>query len=233
VRLVRRRAGLGHEQRGDEEAVLGQLEHTSLAVLVAAHDAQAAFVQLVLVLGIQAEVAVVALVCLGRTIKVGGARAGVEPHAHGLAHQRALELRDEQDRRVGVVLGVPRVREAEHVTRVLEHHVLEATAGADERHVLLAGEADAAQRPIEALVGASRSAPECVVLGEVGGLDIQRVQPADFGLDPKRRCRVPDRARDRLVRLEAGHEVADHSDERSHEAHGPSPRMRSGVSRST
>jgi hypothetical protein len=135
VRRGGRRAELRHEQGGDEAPPAGKLENPSLAILVRADHPQATVVQKPLMLRVESEVAVVLLHCLGPFVESRGPRTARQPDLHPLAGERAGELGDEQLRTVGVVLGVLSVLEPEHVTGVLEDHVLEAAAGAQERHV--------------------------------------------------------------------------------------------------
>jgi hypothetical protein len=60
------------------------------------------------------------------------------------------------------LFGVMSVGEAEHVAGVLEHHVLESAAGAEERDIAHTGVADRGERTFEAAVWAPGGDPESV-----------------------------------------------------------------------
>jgi hypothetical protein len=62
VRVVGRGAHLGHEQRDDEEAPVGEFHDSSLLILVHPNNPQTAGMQWCLVGGIQSEIAVLLLV---------------------------------------------------------------------------------------------------------------------------------------------------------------------------
>jgi hypothetical protein len=175
------------------------------------------------VLGVDPEAAVVLLHDLGGAVELGGPRPGLERDRQRLAGRRAGERHQEQQRGVRVVLRVRGVLEAEHVARVLEHHVLEAAARSEGRHAALAAVAQRAQRAAEASVRAAGRAQQ-----RVGGVEVaDRVGrvPAHVGLDAQLGRRVAQRVVGGDVRRERRVELADHRDVemRGHGRHDAAP----------
>jgi hypothetical protein len=115
------------------------------------------------------------------------------------------------------------VLEAEHVARVLEHHVLEAAAGAERRDAALAAVAQGIQRAAQAAVRAAGRAQQRVHAVQVA--DLIRSVPADVRVDPEPSGGVGQRGVGGDVRLEAGVELPDDRDVqvRAHGRHDPAP----------
>src|SRR5438874_7928796 len=191
-----------------------QLDDARLALGVGAGDAQRSAGEQRNVLRVDAEVAVVHFGRAGRAIDGRHLGARREGQAHRAAGQRARELRDEEARGVGIVLGVLRVAEAEHVARVLEHHVLEAAAGAQARHAALARLTDRPERLLEVLVGAAGGDPERVDALEQGRVDGSRRHPFRVHGNAEPRASMRDGRRRRRMRRERRRVFAEDRDGR-------------------
>jgi hypothetical protein len=76
----------------------------------------------------------------------------VQAHAAGHLAERARQRRHQQAGGVRAGLGVVGVGDAADAARELDHRVLEAAAGAQERHPALAGAAHGGQRALRAAV---------------------------------------------------------------------------------
>src|SRR5881394_4199897 len=85
-----------------------------------------------------------------------------EPDEPLAVERAASQRRDHVASPVRRGLRVRRVAPAEHGLGVFDHRVLEAAAGAQERHTVLARVADRAERPGQAPVRAAGHAPEAV-----------------------------------------------------------------------
>ena len=105
--------------------------------------------------GIEAEVAIVILLGIDRSVSSMRQRIWLDADTHCLADQRTTELIDEQNGSVGVVLGVGRVLNTGDVARKFEDYVLEAATGAEERHLVFPGVADRREGSVFALIRAA------------------------------------------------------------------------------
>src|SRR3989454_1343235 len=129
---------------------------------------------------IQAKVAIVLFLDFLSSIDGRGAGAVDNPDLHGFPDEGTRQGRDEQPGGMWIVLRMLRVLEPNHIPRVLDHHMLEPSTGTEEGPVELAGEPNAVEGTLHALVRAARSAQE-------------RVKPLQCPFDPacKRSCRQP------------------------------------------
>jgi hypothetical protein len=112
-------------------------------------------------------------------------------------------------------------KKREDVPGVLDHGVLEAATGAEERDAALSREPDPAKRPLEAPVGAPGGAPDAGAGGEVGGdlfaQQLVRGKPAGFDRLP-RSARMPECLFGRPVVRKARIPIADDADAQRHGA---------------
>jgi hypothetical protein len=88
---------------------------------------------------------------------LGGGR---KRQLHFTACQRAGELRNEEIRRVRIILCVLSILEPEYIARILNDQVLEPAAGAETRNSVLAGIADSPERFVHIFIGAARNHPD-------------------------------------------------------------------------
>src|SRR5438067_12179416 len=89
-----------------------------------------------------------------------GKSAGSEVDLHGLADERTSEWRNHQPGGIGIGLGVSCIFDMHHRACVLEDDVLKASAGTDERDLVLTREADPVERAFKAAIGAPRGTEE-------------------------------------------------------------------------
>ena len=159
-------AHLEDVQRRDEEGVTVELDDSRSAVLVPSAHSQPRGLESRLELGVEPVAAEVRLDGFPDAVDRGDARAQGEPNPVTLARERALERGHGEALGAGIRLGVVCILDPEHVPRELEHDVLEAAAGADERQPALAREADRGQRAVHARVRAPGRDQETVAVGE-------------------------------------------------------------------
>lgn len=95
---------------------------------------------------IEPEVAEERLDRLTGAVDGGGARAGLDPDGVLLTDERTIERHADELARIGVHLGVVCAGDAGQVAGDLDHHVLEAAAGPEQREVVLSGVADRLER---------------------------------------------------------------------------------------
>jgi hypothetical protein len=103
-----------------------------------------------------------------------------------------------------------RIPEPEHVARVLDYRVLEASAGAEKRQAGFAAEPDCAHGAVEAAVRAAGRTPERIEASQLGGVAVaerSRVQPPDLRPRAEGRRRVLDRSVRRRMGRELGIEL--------------------------
>ncbi len=167
---------LGLEQGGQEERVLGQLEHAHLAFVVVAGEHHAVPAQGVQVGGVRPVGADVALHGPVRADHLRDAAAGGEPHRPLVPGQRARQWDDHRAGGAGGVLGVVDVEPADRA-RELQHGVLEAPARAQERDVPLARGPDGGERAGLVAVRAAGNGPHGVEA--VDGTGLRRVVRRD------------------------------------------------------
>ena len=189
------------EQGQVEERVPGEAHDAGAAVGgVDADHVQPGARERVAMALVEPEAAVVGLGRLRRAEQRLG--VGVDDrHVQRLPDQRAQQLVDEQVAAVAV-LAMRGALGAQHVARDLEHAVLEARAGAEERPAVGAREGDALQRALEARVRAARRAPHGIGAVEpLGGAAGQRVgrQPLELERDPEPGGGVCERGLDRVL----------------------------------
>ncbi len=158
----RGRAGLGHEQRGEKERMVGNLDDPDLARAAAPAHPEAAVLEELVELGIDAVVAVVVLGGLDGTVEPCRQRTGTNDHGLLLLDERAREGGDDETLGVGTRFSMVGVSEPENIARELDDRVLEAASGADEGHAPLSRVADGRERPVHASIGARRRDPEPV-----------------------------------------------------------------------
>ena len=144
-----------------------EFNHSNLSILVRTGHRQSGALHLRAVLRIQSEVAVVRFHRAARLTCKGRSAIRFERHFHGLAGQRATQRRDEQARRIRIRFGVSRIRQAHHVSRILDHQVLQTTTGTQKRNAFFSRETYAGECAIEASVGTAGTAEQPVVVGVV------------------------------------------------------------------
>lgn len=147
-----------------------ELANSRFPVLIGGGDGEPVAHQLVLIFGIQAEIAIELLGGGGGAIRGGGFAAGPDGNVHRFSDQRAAQGRDEENRRVRIGLGVRGVLHAEDVAGIFEHHVLKSAAGAEERRAVFAGILNGVESSFQAAIRTAGAAEQSLKLREVVGL---------------------------------------------------------------
>ena len=124
MRMVGTRRQLWNEQCRDEKSVLREFKDPSFAVRIPANDTQPCFVQRLLILRVQLEIAVVLLERRFAAVDGLDTTARLDLHLHFLSDERTGQRRYEEVRSVGVVLCMRSVLEAQNISGVFDHDML-------------------------------------------------------------------------------------------------------------
>ena len=178
-------------QRGDEERVAVELDRAYVAGEIAGGHAQRAAGESRRAGGVQPVAAVVALDSVIAAVHREQPRSRLEANRPRLLDEGAGQWRNHGIGGRRLELGVRRCGHAPHGAGVFEQRVLEAAAGAEERDVVLAGDADGLERPVGVGVGAGRHAPDAVEHLQVR----RRVADERRAVDPRPVDRMPRRTR--------------------------------------
>jgi len=163
------------KERGDVEAMTGQLDRPDVSRLAQPRDPHAGGLEPRDILRIHAVVAEVAR--LNRRDAVDGVQPGTGDEPDGMEVMKnrrvvrsardkgwdgAQERRDDQVAGTGVVFRGVRIGEAEYVARMLYQSILKAASSGGERHAVRAGELDSEQHALRTRIGTGGRRPECI-----------------------------------------------------------------------
>ena len=165
---------------------------------------------------IHAELAIILLDEVQLTVGLRGARTGAQRDRQAASDEGTFELGDEQKGRVRVVLGVLGVGKTEHVSGIFQNHMLEASAGTQQRPARFAGPANRRQCTGHAAIGAAWRDPQAIGRFEPAAtgwrLHVIRSKPTRLQLDVEGRSRVRQGLFGSLMRRKCRITVADDHD---------------------
>src|SRR5438105_606318 len=167
MRILWRRTCLRDEKCPHEERMRREFDDPRLAILILAGDLQSMRLQLELVFRIQSEVAVELLCRLSSMKGGGGFTSRFDGNLHAHSDQGTTQGSDEQAGRVGVRLGVGRVRESQYVAGILDRQMLKAAARADKGNAVFPGVSNSGQRSVKTSIGAAGAAQQSLKFTEV------------------------------------------------------------------
>ena len=156
----------------------GEFNDSNFAILISASDLQSMPLQLILVFRIQSEVAIELLHRSSGLTRNRRFASSLNRDFHCLSDQRTTQRRDEEATCIGTGFGMLGVLEPHHVPRVLDHQMLEAATGADERNVVFPRVSNSRQRSLQTSIRASGTAKQSVKSTEL--LRLIRGQPHCF-----------------------------------------------------
>jgi hypothetical protein len=172
---------LGHKKGSHIERMGRQFDDARLIILVGAGDLKTCVLQLLSILRVESEIAVVGFRGPGGVARDCGFTARFQSDLHRLSDQGTTQRGDKKTRRIGVGFGVSCLGKANHISGIFKDGVLEAPTRSDEGHAILSRITNARESSFETLIGAAGATEQSLKSMEFVGL---------IGGQP-RRCKGP------------------------------------------